>query len=211
MPCKTSSDPARGWRVLKRRVCAIAWLAKRSLSELHHSPTSQVSDARCQMRKRYSKKQHGGRQSRGLLITTKALADLGETSWFQERSQSALSKPRRWSCPKQPALALVEVHTCRCWQTAPCDSAAGACERRAWLSLPLFFLIQCGEGSPGSGQSKRSGQSTAEKRREGHRETLDQRREVFGSKPGSPVACWLCLGLSWFSQNFPAFGRFVLN
>lgn len=139
LPCKTSSDPARGWRVLKRRVCAIAWLAKRSLSELHHSPTSQVSDARCQMRKRYSKKQHGGRQSRGLLITTKALADLGETSWFQERSQSALSKPRRWSCPKQPALALVEVHTCRCWQTAPCDCSRSL--RAQGLAFFASFLL----------------------------------------------------------------------
>lgn len=111
--------------MLKRWVCVIAWLVKRSLSELHHSPTSQVSDAQCQMRKRYSKKRHGGRQSWGLLITTKASGDLVETSWFQERSQSVLSKPGCWSCPKQPALALVEAYACRCWQTAP----VGLCSR----------------------------------------------------------------------------------
>lgn len=105
-------------RVLKRRVCVIAYLVKCSFSERYHSPALQVSYPRCQMRKRYSKKRHGVRQSRRLFITAKATGAPGETSRFQECSLSELCKLRCRSFPRQMDLALFEVHTCRCWQTS---------------------------------------------------------------------------------------------
>lgn len=105
-------------RVLKHRVCVITYLVKCSFLELYHSPTLRISDAGCQMRKRYSKKWHGVRQSRRLFVTAKATGAPRETSWFQECSPGEVCNPRCWSFPKQMDLALFEVHTCRCWQTS---------------------------------------------------------------------------------------------